>query len=78
MALKKEFLTSLSWKELGGVRSLQQYQGPTVQWKVEISKAFDLPLGDKVSSYRGEASVRKELSKREAYSVEIEGEIKKS
>ena len=57
------------------IRSLQQYQRPTVQKKVEMSKAFDLPLGDKVNSYCGEASVRKKVSKRETDSGEIGGKI---
>ena len=59
------------------VRSLQQHQKPTAQRKVEILKAFDLPLGDKVNSYSGKASVRKEVSKRETAGVEIVGEIEK-
>ena len=61
----------------GDVRSLQQHQKPTAQRKVEILKAFDLPLGDKVNSYSGKASVRKEVSKRETAGVEIGGEIEK-
>ena len=58
------------------VRSLQQYQRSIVHRRIEISKAFDLLLGDKVNTYCREASVRKEVSRR-ADSVEIGGEIEK-
>ena len=40
-------------------------------------KAFDLLSGDKVNSYCGKASVRKEVSKREKYGIEIGGKIEK-
>lgn len=42
-----------------------------------VSKAFDLSLADKVKSNCEEASVRKEVGKRETCSVEIGGEIEK-
>lgn len=45
------------------VRSLQRYQRPTVQKKVEISRAFDLTSCDKkANSYCGEVSGNKSVS----------------